>query len=259
MMINICYFSGTGNTAWVVEQLAGRLTELGDEVRCFSSEETDPREGALLSCDVLGIAFPVHGSWAPRNLRDFLAELPPMGGLPLFALACAAYAAGDAAWYAARPLVARGYAPFLYANVFMPNNLLFPVPKPEQARRIVARAKRKVERLAPLIHEGRRHSEGVHPLGWLIGLAQRPAAESTERWMSRRLFAGEACTHCGRCAEHCPVGAIEIVGEEVHFTNACILCMRCYHQCPRQAIQWTRLSRNQAIFRRYRGPDREVS
>ncbi len=129
MMINICYFSGTGNTAWVVEQLAGRLTELGDEVRCC----------------------------------------------------------------------------------------------------------------------------------WLIGLAQRPPAESTEPWMSRRLFAGEACTHCGRCAEHCPVGGIEIVGEEVRFTDACILCMRCYHQCPRQAIQWTRLSRNQAIFRRYRGPDQEVS
>jgi ferredoxin/flavodoxin len=255
MKINIYYFSGTGNTAWVVRRLAERLTELGDVAQGFSCEEIDPRDDTLVSCDLLGIAFPVHGSWAPKNLRESLAKLPPVTELPLFAVACAGYAGGDAAWYAARPLVARGYVPFLYANVFMPNNLLFPVPKPEQVRRIIEKAQKKVDRLAPLIHERRRHIEGVHPLGWLIGLAQRPAAEPTERWMSHRLFADETCTHCGWCAEHCPVGGIELAGEEVRFTDACILCMRCFHQCPQQAIQWTHLSRNQSVFRRYRGPD----
>jgi ferredoxin/flavodoxin len=255
MKINICYFSGTGNTAWVVQYLAERLTGLGDAVQVFSCEESDPQDESLLSCDLLGIAFPVHGSWAPKNLREFLVQLPAVTELPLFALACAGYAGGDAAWYAARPLIARGYVPFLYANVFMPNNLLYPVPKPEQARRIVAKAQKKIDRLAPLIHERRRHIEGVHPWGWLIGLAQRPAAEPTERWMRRRLFADEACTHCGWCADHCPMGNIEVVGEQVRFGDACILCMRCFHQCPQEAIQWTNLTRNQAIFRRYRGPN----
>jgi ferredoxin len=32
MRIHVYYFSGTGNTAWVVKRLAERLTELGDEV-----------------------------------------------------------------------------------------------------------------------------------------------------------------------------------------------------------------------------------
>jgi ferredoxin/flavodoxin len=254
-VIHIYYFSGTGNTAWVVRQLTDRLTALGDVAHGFSCEEIDPRDNPLLSCDVLGLAFPVHGSWAPRVFREFLANLPPMTDVPLFAVACAAYAAGDAAWYAVRPLADKGYVPFLYANVFMPNNLLFPVPKPEQVTRIVERARQKIEYLAPLIHEQQRHIEGLNPMGWLIGVIQRPPAEPVERWMSRHLFVDESCTHCGWCAEHCPVGNIALVGEEVHFGDSCIHCLRCFHQCPQQAVQWTNLSRNRSVFRRYRGPN----
>lgn len=255
MEINICYFSGTGNTAWVVRELVRRLTGLGDRAQAFSCEEIAPRDERLRGGDVLGIAFPVHASWAPGNFRAFLAELPPGDGLPLFALACAGYAGGDAAWYAARPLAARGYAPFLYANVFMPNNLLYPVPRPEQVQRIVDKAGRKVARLATYIHERRRHVEGVHPGGWLMGLLQRPLAGPVERWMRRRLFADETCTRCGQCAEQCPVDNIELAGDEVVFRDDCVLCMRCFHQCPQGAIQWTNLTQNESVFRRYPGPN----
>jgi ferredoxin/flavodoxin len=265
MRINIVYFSGTGNTAWVVRELAHRLEDLGDEVHAFSCEEIEPCDERLLDGDVLGIAFPVHGSWAPRPFRAFLAGLPPANGQPLFALACAAYAAGDAAWYAARPLAARGYAPFLYGNVFMPNNLIYPVPTREQVQPILEKAGHKIAHLAPLIHERRRHLEGVHPGGWLVGLIQRPLAEPVEGWASHRLFADETCTQCGWCVEHCPVGNIELVGAEVYGTgtrgeslrwgNDCLLCLRCFHGCPRQAIQWGDLTRNESTFRRYPGPD----
>jgi ferredoxin/flavodoxin len=255
MKISICYFSGTGNTAWVVGQLVQHLTALGEVAQAFSCEQVEPHDACLLHGDMLGIAFPVHGSWAPRNFRTFLEALPAGNGLPLFALACAGYAGGDAAWYAARPLAARGYRPFLYANVFMPNNLLYPVPGPEQVQKILDKAGRKVARLASRIHARRRHVEGVHPWGWLIGLLQRPLAPPVERWMIRRLFADEGCTGCGWCAEHCPVGNIQVTGEQVRFGDACILCMRCFHHCPQQAIQWTELTRNESIFRRYPGPE----
>lgn len=255
MTINICYFSGTGNTAWVVRQLVERLAGLGVLAQAFSCEEVSPQDAGLINGDMLGIAFPVHGSWAPKNFRSFLADLPAGDGLPLFALASAGYAGGDAAWYAARPLAARGYRPFLYANVFMPNNLLYPIPQGEKLQKIMDKADRKITQLAALIHERQRHLEGVHPWGWLIGLLQRPLAGPVERWMIRQLFAGKECTRCGWCAEHCPVGNIELDGAGVRFADACILCMRCFHHCPEQAIQWTELTRNESVFRRYPGPE----
>jgi flavodoxin len=49
MKIDIYYFSGTGNTAWVVRHLAEHLTEMGDEVVVASCEnlsiaDVDPLE-----------------------------------------------------------------------------------------------------------------------------------------------------------------------------------------------------------------------
>lgn len=253
--ITIVYFSGTGNTAWVVRQLAERLTKLGDVVQSFSCEEIAPQDAALTGCDVLGVAFPVHASWAPKSFRAFLAQLPLAKGMSLFTIACAAYFGGDAAWYAARPLAAQGYTPFLYANVFMPNNL-YPVPGPEQAARIAEKAGKKIDKLAPLIHQRRRHIEGVHPLGWLGGYIQRWSFAPLERRMQRYLFADDdTCNRCGWCVEHCSVGNIELTENGVQFLGKCIFCTRCFHLCPQHSIQFTNATRNESRFRRYPGPD----
>ena len=41
------YSSGTGNRAWVAQQLAERLTELSDAVQSFSCGEIAPQDAAL--------------------------------------------------------------------------------------------------------------------------------------------------------------------------------------------------------------------
>lgn len=253
--IALVFFSGTGNTAWVVNRLEGRLTELGDAVQIVSCEQVSPLsvDREIARAEVLGVAFPVHASWAPRNLRGYLARLPAARDVPLFVIAVPAIFGGDAAWYAARPLASKGYVPFLYANVFMPNNL-YPVPRPDQVPRIVGRAAAKVDRLAPLIHERRRHTEGVHPLGWLGGYLQRWGFAPFEGRLQRYLFAGEACTGCGWCVANCPTGAIEMIEGSIHFRDGCILCTRCFHYCPEHAVQYTRATQNQVHFRRYAGP-----
>jgi len=95
MKIDIYYFSGTGNTAWVVRHLVEHLTELGDEVVATSCERVAGSDVNPAVCDVMGIAFPVHASFAPSLVRDFVAELPHAAGKPLFAVTTAGYAAGD--------------------------------------------------------------------------------------------------------------------------------------------------------------------
>lgn len=41
-----------------------------------------------------------------------------------------------------------------------------------------------------------------------------------------------ACTHCGRCAARCPVGAIEAGTEERTDPTRCIRCCACVKECP---------------------------
>lgn len=46
--------------------------------------------------------------------------------------------------------------------------------------------------------------------------------------------ADENCTHCGVCAETCPVGAIAADAPEKVIGDACINCLRCVQVCPAQ-------------------------
>lgn len=43
---------------------------------------------------------------------------------------------------------------------------------------------------------------------------------------------GETCDSCGRCAEECPVGAINPAAPQGVDASVCIICMRCISLCP---------------------------
>lgn len=68
----------------------------------------------------------------------------------------------------------------------------------------------------------------------------------TEKWQTENVssrFRGkvivrnEACLKCGKCAEVCPTGAIEITGKQPVVNNKlCIFCGRCQQFCNNGAI-----------------------
>jgi flavodoxin len=77
MKISLYYFSGTGNTAWMVQRLTERLTDSGNEVTTASCEDVSASAVDPAGCDVMGIAFPVRASFAPAVFHNFLEEMPP--------------------------------------------------------------------------------------------------------------------------------------------------------------------------------------
>jgi ferredoxin/flavodoxin len=258
--IAIYYFSGTGNTTWVVRRLVDRLNELGDEVVATSCERVAPSDVDPTACDVMGIAFPVYASFAPTLIRDFIAQLPA-ADKPLFVVTTAGFAAGDTAWYAAKPLRDRGYEPFVLANVIVANNLRLPVLSPlpipslEEMVHKLERASGKVGRLAGWIHRREHHVEGVSFWGRLLGVIQRLSVQPFEALAFKGFFADETCTRCGWCVRYCPAHNIEMTDEGVDFLDRCMLCMRCYSFCPSQAIQSTEKTRNVQKYPRYGGPE----
>lgn len=260
MKIEFYYFSGTGNTAWVVDRLDERLTDLGDEVTVASCEQVAASDVDPAASDVMGLAFPVYASFAPALVRDFIAALPVVEEKPLFAVTTAGYVAGDTAWYAVRPLRAKGYEPFVLANVVVANNLrlplLSPLPIPTRDEMVnrLERATEKIRRLAEWIHGRKHHVEGIGIFGRLLGLTQRLSVGPFEALAFKGFFADGTCTRCGWCVENCPVGNIEAEEGQIVFGGACMLCMRCYSFCPMEAIQCTDRTRDRKRYPRYSGP-----
>lgn len=258
--ILLFYFSGTGNTKWVVQKMASHLTALGNKVVLASCEEEVNLGQEVYDAEVIGIAFPIYGSFAPILFQRFLDQLPCFENKPLFALTCAGYAAGDVLWHTVKPLRKKGYVPFLLGNFMMGNNLHLPilsplhVTGPEKMVRKLRRAHVKVEHLAKLIDKGKTHMEGRDPFGKLLGMSQRGVIEK----FVGRCFGGfsvQSCIQCGWCVKNCPVQNIEFSDSGVKFLNHCMLCMRCYNFCDDKAIQMTHKTKNLEKYKRFKGPE----
>jgi ferredoxin len=62
-----------------------------------------------------------------------------------------------------------------------------------------------------------------------------PYREGTPFWDVDFIAVGDSCTQCGRCAEGCPVGAIDPEDSRAIDTKRCITCCACIRYCPVQA------------------------
>ena len=264
LKITIFYFSETGNTAWAVNQLAEKLLKLDYNVKLISCEEDFDIGLTIDSCDIVGIAFPIHSSFAPQIMQEFIKKFPNSNNKPLFSLATAGYMAGDVLWYETAPLRKRGYIPRVFCNITIGNNLHLPklsplpVTKPEKLATNLEKAERKIEQMADYIHEGSSHIEGNNLLGKLLGVVQRLVAERFESMAFTGFYADKTCNQCGLCVRYCPVNNIYIEGNEIKFDDNCMLCVRCYSYCPNQAIQMNEKTKNTKKYKRYEGPGSEM-
>jgi ferredoxin len=62
-----------------------------------------------------------------------------------------------------------------------------------------------------------------------------PYRKGTPFWNVDFIAVGDSCTRCGRCAEGCPVGAIDPEDSRAIDTERCITCCACIRHCPVQA------------------------
>lgn len=261
MKINIYYFSGTGNTAWVVKCLSDKLKNLGNEVSYLSCEEVKSSTIDLDRIDMVGIVFPIHSSFPPRIFQEFLLSLPSAKKIPLFAIATAGYTAGDVAWYSVQELKSKGYEPFLFSNIIMGNNLHLPRISPlpvttaTKMKERLKKAELKITKLSELINSKKIHREGVSILGRLLGITQRAIAEKFAHWAFSGFCTDSSCTRCGFCIKNCPINSIKIKDDNIIFLEKCMLCMRCYSFCPTKSIQYTEKTTNLRKYGRYNGPE----
>ncbi len=238
----ICYFSGTGNTEYVVELARDAFARAGVAVDTFRIE--DLRRGADSSFDptaydMLGIAHPVLGFDCPRLVREFVQDLPQAMAQPVFILKTAGdyHAVNHSSSHVIkRVLIAKGYDPFYDEIVAMPSNWLVAYDD-RLNRELVRVAPERVEvAVRHILAKERRALSNHWPARLLLGAASVLEDRYGARAFGRSLQAGASCTRCGLCARECPSGNIRLSGGTVSFGDECVWCMRCVYNCPVSAI-----------------------
>jgi len=257
--IDIFYFSGTGNTKWVADHLDKRLHAGSIDSRCFAIENLDYDFSEFDSLAQVGLMFPIYSSYTPRLMQEFIRKLPRVNNLPLFIIQTAWLFGGHNAADTGLPLTEKGYKPYLFANVFMPNNLnlppfgWLPIRNGKQIQGKLKKAEKRISQLSRDIIERKNIEEGKSKLSRYFDRIQRKA-DLTDL---ARYYANDSCTGCGWCASNCPAGNIEMKDNRPVFGTSCMFCVRCYNRCPQDAIQSRYNKTTSEGYARYKGPEVE--
>ncbi|MBR4468229.1 MAG: EFR1 family ferrodoxin [Bacteroidales bacterium] len=254
----IFYFSGCGNSKHVAETIAAGL----NDTLTFIPEAA--REGRyeyeLAEGERLGFVFPIY-SWAPpRLVLDFVEKLninvgPSTGSgtLPYTYFACTC---GDNCGLTEKvfrkAVEEKGWSLSACFSVQMPETYIgmagFKLDTPENAQLKIERADDLLRKdITRLINREGFSEMVVGSLAWLKTYMVNPGFNRSATDDSK-YHVTEACVHCGKCAEVCPLKNITMEDGHPKWNGHCTMCMGCYHHCPVNAIQYSKATEGKGQY-----------
>lgn len=243
--ISIFYFSGTGNTKVVCEQLSSALQkEPSHEVSLTSIEALSLTQAVTASqeSEYIGIAFPIYGFGAPKNILAFSEDLAAQlkGPKKIFILMTAGDFIGvnhAAAQKVIGYFEKKGH-PVVYERIIaMASNFLLPY---EMAfnKQLYEVAQLKTAHMALEMMSGKKRR--LTPAGAtkiFARLMHKGESEYGAAIYGKSLKSDDTCTGCGLCVKKCPVSNLSLHDKQVAGGKNCIMCMRCVYGCPSQSLK----------------------
>jgi len=235
--INIFYFSGTGNTKYIVENMTEEFAKMNVNPMCVSIEEYT--EQSHVKEDIIGIAYPIYGLGTPRIVKEWSEKLPMGKGKKVFIINTAADFLSintNATNEVINILEAKGYEVFYDRIVVMPSNWLLGYD-PSLSKQLIEVSKLKVKDICDdIVSETiRKHKPNilVKAVGNFVHYGE---SNFGARQFGKSLVTTEGCNQCGHCISMCPVKNITMTNGKLEFGSKCIFCMRCVYRCPMKAI-----------------------
>ncbi|MCK9309384.1 MAG: EFR1 family ferrodoxin [Candidatus Cloacimonetes bacterium] len=243
MKIGIYYFSGTGNTRFIAQEIQLGLSDGGSVCELIPIETITKRERTLEpeKYDLVGIGFPVHAFDAPRIVYDFL-EMLPIAHIRCFLFKTA----GDkflngGSTRRVRMLLAHHNWKLEHESFFvMPSNIASKA-KTDKIESLVEAAKiHAAETVCEILSETKRilpDSSAQRMFSLMHHVENRGCKQGSRYWRTN-----DKCVLCGSCVAECPTKNISIAKGKIVFGDSCILCLRCWWNCPTRAIYHQQLN-----------------
>lgn len=243
----IFYFSGTGNSQWVAEQIAACT---GDSTCDIMTQKEPP---ALQKETQIGLVFPVYAWGAPEPMVRFVKTLEKTDAFSFGVCTC-----GSEAGYAMKKLSALFPLRSSYSLV-MPNNYIIgaEVDDEQAVRQKLHKARQEIQVISREILDRKpvyRVQEGA-----MAGLKSSLVNWGFQRFArsTKHFHTIDQCNGCGQCARECPAGTISMENERPVWGKACFQCLRCINACPQRAIEYgnATASRGRYTIQRYVEPN----
>ncbi|MBN2006960.1 MAG: EFR1 family ferrodoxin [Anaerolineae bacterium] len=254
----ILYFSGTGNTQLIGEEIQRRLEEKQHQVECISVEALDAIETLNLEGKILGCGFPVYKFTYPgifEKLFPILRKLQRDAAktLPYFVYCTYTRFSADSLHDFAQKLDAQTFSLIAQAGFKCPSNGIASLQAADSYAYqsvmffeddIVAKLDAFVSELLDNVEIYQQRGVTLSHHGHWLNALTKKVVEDIERVRYPQLrIAPEECIGCGICAKHCPEHNLIQDNRHIEVVDAldCLHCLRCMHHCPKHAISFGEL------------------
>ena len=247
----IFYFSGTGNTRFVAEQIAAGI---GEELVFIPDAIRDNRfEFEIGSDETVGFCFPTHGWQPPRIVREFIRRLK-INANYVWALTTCGDNMGETMTILNKELAAIGLKASTVFSVIMPESyvcLPFMYTDTEEKERAkIAEARKQLPHIIECIRARKTGVEELEKGGTPRLYSYVIGAYFNARMVNDKKFTVDAdmCIKCGKCQKVCPVDNITGTPPVWNHNGRCTSCLACYHYCPTHAINFGKITRKRGQY-----------
>ena len=246
--IDICVFSGTGNTLIVANKISEIFNLNNYNSTVSKMESVDAKQIDLNS--VIGIGFTTAFWNTYPFVRNWINSLPDGNGAETFLFTTMGDSSCGMIAHIAKILEQKNYKVIGAKGFIMPNNFLLVQGEKSNKKRI-AKTSAKIEEYINGIISGNGY---VRKTNIFSSIAFAVTSFITTKLWNTKLakkimkfkIDKNKCNKCGLCATLCPMENIELK-DAVQFKDKCIFCLRCVSYCPQQAMS------NKILLKTYRG------
>jgi len=271
MLFTTFYFSGTGNTRWVVEQFDSLVEENSIQAASYSIDRFDQFQkenliDILKKSTYIGLAHPIYGANVPPIMKKFISLLidiiksEKIPIKPIYIINTFGYINALGPFQAKKLLDKHCFHLIAYCNIRLCNNISTHAHKAKLITgvKLTDRKKLAIVELKSLVSDilsNKKHMKGIG-LYLLPGMIiRRKSAQSIQNHYHELSVQANSCSKCMLCVKKCPTDCISFFNDRFVFSSKCTACMRCYNFCPTASVLLNGVFTDPKEYFRYRGPE----
>lgn len=251
----ILYYSATGNTEYIAQELAKRLDD-----ECIDLLNRIKRQdySNLHSEKPFIICAPVYVCEMPRFMSKYLKKQTFTGNRDVYFIFTSGGYCGIsgqlAKWmFHKKKMHYRGHAEFKMPRNYIANDA-YPMLSKEEVETRIINSYKMIGPVAETIQSGNQlKARHIFLFETIITVPFNPVWTKF-KLRAKDFYSTDACIGCGKCVKLCPLNNIELKDNVPIWGAHCSHCMACIGNCPKRAIEYGNITqeKEQYNFGKYR-------